>query len=424
MQLTLNVEDLANDTPLPPLYRVRQQTNVQPLADVAAAVRQQLDAAGLRINPGMQVAVTAGSRGIRDIALAVRTSVFWLRDKGAQPFVVPAMGSHGGATASGQIGMLAELGVTEETVGCEIRSSMDVVELGKLDDGTPVYMDRNAAEADGVLLVNRIKPHTDFHSTIESGLAKMCAVGLGKRRGAEIVHNRGPEGLRSRLPLMAHMTVEHGKVLGGIALMENAEEYTAEVHFLAPDSIAREPEAQLLIRAKSLIGRLPFAQLDVLVVDEMGKNISGCGMDTNVIGRMRIPGEAEPAEPRISVITVLDLTEASHGNASGVGLADFVPAQLARKIDFAATYINGITSGLGGLQRSALPIVLPTVRDTIATALRVCAVPDLEHIRLARIRSTLHVSELLVTAPLLDEVRANPNLELLGEATWEGLEAG
>lgn len=423
MQLTLNVEDLANDTPLPPLYRVRQHTNVQPLADVAAAVRQQLDAAGLQINPGMQVAITAGSRGIRDIALAVRTSVSWLRDQGAQPFVVPAMGSHGGATAAGQIGMLAELGVTEQTVGCEIRSSMDVVELGKLEDGTPVYMDRNAAEADGVLLVNRIKPHTDFHSVIESGLAKMCAVGLGKRRGAEIVHNRGPEGLRSRLPLMARMTVERGKVLGGIALLENAEEYTAEVHFLAPDSIAREPEAQLLIRAKSLIGRLPFAQLDVLVVDEMGKNISGCGMDTNVIGRMRIPGEAEPVEPRISVITVLDLTEASHGNASGVGLADFVPAQLARKIDFAATYINGITSGLGGLQRSALPIVLPTVRDTIATALRVCAVPDLEHIRLARIRSTLHVSELLVTAPLLDEVRGNPNLELLGEAMWEGLEA-
>ena len=422
MQLTLNVEELIDDTPLPQLYRVRQRTSVPPLEDVAGTIRQQLDTAGLNITPGMRVAVTAGSRGIRDIALAIRTMVAWLREAGAQPFVVPAMGSHGGATASGQVGMLAELGVTEETVGCEIRSSMDVVELGRLDDGTPVYMDRNAAEADGVLLVNRIKPHTDFHSVIESGLAKICAVGLGKRRGAEIVHNRGPEGLRSRLPLMARMTVERGKIMGGIALLENAEEYTAEVRFLPPDDIAREPEAQLLLHAKTLIGRLPFAQLDVLVIDEMGKNISGCGMDTNVIGRMRIPGESEPDEPRISVIAVLDLTEASHGNAAGIGLADFAPARLVRKVDFAATYINGITSGLGGLQRSAMPIVLPNVRDTIATSLRVCAVPELDHIRLARIRSTLHVTELLVTAPLLDEVRTNPSLELLGEAEWEGLE--
>lgn len=418
MQFNFNIEELVNDTPLPPLYRVRQRAAAAPLDDVAAAIRAQLDGAGLAITPGMSVAVTAGSRGIRDIGLSVRTMVSWLRDQGAEPFVVPAMGSHGGATAQGQIEMLADLGVTEESVGCAIRSSMDVVELGRLDDGTPVFMDRNAAGADGVLLVNRIKPHTDFHATIESGLAKICAVGLGKRRGAEIVHSRGPEGLRNRMPLMARMVIERGKIMGGIGLMENSDELTAEVHFLRPAEIGGQREAELLIKAKSMIGRLPFTQLDVLVVNEIGKNISGCGMDTNVIGRMRIPGEAEPSEPRISVIVALDLTDASHGNAAGVGLADFVPASIVRKIDWEATYINGITSGLGGLQRSALPSVLPSARDAIATALRVCAQPDMDKIRLARIQNTLHLGEILITAPLLDEVRANTRLELLGEADW------
>lgn len=421
MQIQFNIENLTIDTPLPQLYRVRQQTTTPKLDDVAAAIRSQLNAAQLAIEPGMRIAVTAGSRGIRDIALSVKTMVAWLRDRGADPFVVPAMGSHGGATAEGQVAMLAELGVTEDYVACPIRSSMDVVELGRLDDNTPVFMDRIAYEADGVLLVNRVKPHTDFHAQIESGLAKICAVGLGKRRGAEIVHSRGPEGLRTRMPLMARMIVERGKVLGGIALLENAEDYTAEVHFLRPDEIASEREAALVIRAKELIGRLPFDQIDVLIVNELGKNISGCGMDTNVIGRLRIPGEPDPASPRINVIAALDITAASHGNASGVGLADFVPARMVRKIDWEATYINSITSGLGGIQRAALPIVLPTVRDTIAAALRTCAQPDLERIRLVRIQNTLHLSEFYVSAALLDEVRENPSLELIGAADWEDI---
>lgn len=422
MQIYFKIENLSNDTPLPQLYQVHQRPSTPKLDDVAGAIRSQLDAAQLNIQPGMQIAVTAGSRGIRDIALSVKTMVAWLRDQGADPFVVPAMGSHGGATAEGQISVLADLGVTESYVECPIRSSMEVVELGSLDDNTPVFMDRIAYEADGVLLVNRVKPHTDFHSQIESGLAKVCAVGLGKRRGAEIVHSRGPEGLRTRMPLMARMVIEHGKVLGGIALLENAEDYTAEVHFLQPEEIGREREAELVVRAKELIGRLPFDQIDALIVDELGKNISGCGMDTNVIGRLRIPGEADPISPRVNVIAALDLTPASHGNAAGVGLADFVPARMVEKIDWEATYINSITSGLGGIQRAALPIVLPTVRDTIATALRTCAQPDLERIRLVRVHNTLHLSEFYISAALLDEVRANPNLELIGPADWTNID--
>jgi hypothetical protein len=424
MQLNLAIEDLASDIPLPPLYRVRQCWDTQPLADVAGAVRAQLDAVGLRtqITPGMRVAVTAGSRGIRDMVQMLQTSVAWLREAGAEPFIVPAMGSHGGATAAGQVRLLADLGVTAATMGCPIQATMEVVELGHLDDGTPVYLDRHAAEADGVLVVNRIKPHTSFKADIESGIAKMCAVGLGKRLGAEMVHRRGVVGLRTLLVPMARMVVSRGKVLAGLALLEDAREQTADIVALPPAEIGGAGEAHLLERSKVLMARLPFDQLDVLVIDAIGKNISGTGMDTNVIGRLRIPGEPEPATPQITVIVALDLTEASHGNATGVGLADLIPAHLAQKIDFAATYINNITSGLIGLRKGALPITLPTSRTAIATALRMCGQPDLNAIRLARIPNTLLLEELLVSPALLPEVAVHPGLELLGPVEWTGVD--
>ncbi|MFP4440346.1 MAG: lactate racemase domain-containing protein [Chloroflexaceae bacterium] len=424
MQLNLAIEDLASDISLPPLYRARQCWDTQPLTDVAAAVRAQLDAVGLRaqITPGMRVAVTAGSRGIRDMVQILQTSVAWLKEAGAEPFIVPAMGSHGGATAAGQVRLLADLGVTAATMGCPIQATMEVVELGHMDDGTPVYLDRHAATADGVLVVNRIKPHTSFKADIESGIAKMCAVGLGKRLGAEMVHRRGVVGLRTLLVPMARMVVSRGKVLAGLALLEDAREQTAAIVALPPAEIGGAGEAHLLERSKVLMARLPFDQLDVLVVDAIGKNISGTGMDTNVIGRLRIPGEPEPATPRITVIVALDLTEASHGNATGVGLADLIPAHLAQKIDFAATYINNITSGLIGLRKGALPITLPTSRAAIATALRMCGQPDLHAIRLARIPNTLLLEELLVSPALLPEVAAHPGLELLGPVEWTGVD--
>jgi hypothetical protein len=332
------------------------------------------------------------------------------------------MGSHGGATAAGQVRLLADLGVTAATMGCPIQATMEVVELGHLDDGTPVYLDRHAAAADGVLVVNRIKPHTSFKADIESGIAKMCAVGLGKRLGAEMVHRRGVVGLRTLLVPMARMVVSRGKVLAGLALLEDAREQTADIVALPPAEIGGAGEAHLLERSKVLMARLPFDQLDVLVIDAIGKNISGTGMDTNVIGRLRIPGEPEPATPQITVIVALDLTEASHGNATGVGLADLIPAHLAQKIDFAATYINNITSGLIGLRKGALPITLPTSRTAIATALRMCGQPDLNAIRLARIPNTLLLEELLVSPALLPEVAVHPGLELLGPVEWTGVD--
>ncbi len=420
MELNLAIEDLLVDLPLPTLYRVRQHWDSQPVTDIDGTVRAQLDAVGLRahIIPGMRVAVTAGSRGIRNIVPIMRASVAWLRAAGAQPFLVPAMGSHGGATAAGQVRLLADLGLTEESVGCPIQSTMDVVELGTLADGTPVFMDRYAAEADGVLVINRIKPHTSFKAEIESGLAKMCAVGLGKQRGAEMVHRRGVYGLRALLVPMARMVVERGRVLAGLAILEDARDHTAALVAVPSVDIGGPGEATLLEQSKALLPRLPFDQLDVLVVDEIGKNISGTGIDTNVIGRLRIPGEPEPDRPRINVIVALDLTDASHGNATGIGLIDIIPARLAQKIDFHATYINNLTSGLIGLRKGALPITLPTAHAAIAAALQMCGQPDMAAIRLVRILNTLLLEELHVSAALLPEVATHAQLEVLGTAAW------
>lgn len=423
MQITINTADLTNDAPLPQLYRVRQLWDTAPLADIPGTVRAELGRIGLRaqIRPGMRVAVTAGSRGIRDVVAVTRAAVGWLREAGAEPFLVPAMGSHGGATAAGQVKMLASLGITEESVGCPIQATMEVVQVGAIPDGTPVFLDRFAAEADGILAINRVKTHTSFDGPIESGLAKMCAVGLGKRQGAETVHRTAVYGLKVQMLPMARVVVEQGKVLAGIAILEDAREQTAEIVALPPEQIGGPGEAELLAKSKVMMARLPFDQIDVLVVDALGKNISGTGMDTNVIGRLPIPGEPPPERPVINVIVVLDLTDETQGNANGIGLADITTMKLAAKVDFRTTYINVLTAGLVGLCKGGLPITLPTAHDAIATAVKVCGQADPANARLVRIPNTLHLEELLVSAALLPEVRANPALELVGPAGWEGL---
>jgi len=424
VDITLTFPDITADIPLPPLFRVRQRWETRPLADVVGATHAQLEALGLRarIAPGMRVAVTAGSRGIRDIVPITRAAVEWLRLAGAAPFIVPAMGSHGGATAEGQLRLLASLGITEERVGCPIHSSMEVVQVGSLGDGTPVFMDRLAHEADGVLVINRVKAHTSFQGTIESGLAKMCVVGLGKRHGAEIIHRTAVDGLKHLLAPMARVMIATGKILAGLAILEDAREQTVEVVALPPEEIGADGEANLLQRSKALMARLPFHQIDVLVVDEIGKNISGTGMDTNVIGRLPIPGQPPPATPVINVIVVLDLTPETHGNANGMGLADITTARFASKVDFRATYLNVLTAGLVGLCKGGLPIVLPTGHAAVTTAIRACGRADPAEARVVRIRNTLHLEHVLVSPPLLPEVAANPDLELLGPANWEGLD--
>lgn len=410
------VRGLGCDAAFPSVLRVRQVLDAPTEPDPAAAVRRELAPLRARIWAGMSVAITAGSRGIGDLPAVVRATGEWLRAVGAEPFVVPAMGSHGGATAEGQLDLLASLGVTEAAVGLPVRSSMETVELEGIPDGPAVHMDKNAAAADGVVVVNRVKPHTDFGGDVESGLAKITAIGLGKQRGAEAIHSYGAAPLGHWVPEVARRVVATGKILGGLAVVENAAEHTARVAYVPAEDIGGDGEATLLTQARGLMGRIPFDELDVLVVDEMGKDKSGAGLDTNVIGRMMIRDSAEFDRPRITNIVVRDLTEASHGNAAGLGLADFVPLRLLEKVDLRATYINSMTAGIGGVQRSKVPMVLPSDRDAIGAAIVMCGRPDQENVRLVRLASTMDTETLLVSTSLLPEVERDPALEIVDEA--------
>jgi hypothetical protein len=411
------VAGLRPDVPLPEVVPVQRRAASQPqVGDVPATVRAALEPLRARVTPGMSVAVTAGSRGIRDIASVVAAAVAWLRDAGAEPFVVPAMGSHGGATAAGQCEVLADLGIDEQRVGAPVRATMDTVEVGRLPDGTPVHHDAVAARADGVLLVNRVKPHTDFRGRAESGLAKVAAIGLGNHRGATSLHAGGVAHLGQAILDAFAVIRDHGHLLGGLGIVENADERTAEVALVAPGEIGGDGEHDLLERAAALLARLPLEELDVLVVDQTGKDKSGTGMDTNVLGRNWVPGVPEPDSPRITAVTVHSLTAASHGNAAGLGLADLVPLRLLEQVDVRASYVNAITSGTGGLRRSRMPMVLEDDDAVLRTAVAMCGRRDPSTVRLARIHDTLTPGRLLVSPALLDEVAARDDLDVVGPA--------
>jgi Lactate racemase N-terminal domain len=401
---------------VPHLYPVRRERGVMPVQpDPYAAARAALDPVRARVRPGDRVAVAAGSRGIRDVATVVRAAVDWLAEAGAEPFVVPAMGSHGGATADGQREVLAGLGISEEALGVPVRASMDTVEIGRLADGAPVHHDREAAEADGVLLVNRVKPHTDFHGPVESGLAKMAAIGLGNHRGASTLHAGGVAALGDAVAEAARVVVGRGHVLGGLAILENADERTAEVRLVDADGIAGPEETALLHRAGDLLGRLPFDRLDVLVVDETGKDKSGTGMDTNVLGRCWVPGVPEFETPSITVVTVHRLSPGSHGNATGLGLADVMPLRLLEQVDLRTTYVNSLTSGTGGLRRARLPMVLEDDEAVVLAAVAMGGRRDPADLRIARIHDTLSTNDLMVSAALLGEVRDHPEMEVTAQ---------
>lgn len=409
------VRDLHYDAPFPRMLPVRQKFDAPQVRDVAAATREALEPLRGRISPGMSVALTAGSRGIHDKPEVLRATGAWLRSLGAEPFVVPAMGSHGGATAEGQVEMLRSLHVTEDSVDLPIRATMDTVELGRLSDGPVVHLDANAARADGIIAINRVKAHTDFQGEVESGLAKILAIGLGKQRGAEGIHRFGPRNLAVWVPRVARRILDSGAVLGGLAIVENAFDRAAGITLLEPDDIGGPGESRLLEQAKSLMAGIPFDDLDVAVVDVMGKDISGAGMDTNVIGRMMIRGSQEFERPRIANIAVLDVTDSSHGNAIGVGLADFIPFRILEKIDLRSAYVNAMTSGLGGPQRGQIPMAMPTDRSAVAAALLTCGRADLERARVVRVRSTLDLEHLLVSESLRELVEADDRLSVSGE---------
>lgn len=413
------VADLRCEAPLPRLVKVRQRFDAPRLDDIPAAIAAQLRGLGGQIRPGMRVGITAGSRGVANIATILRATGDVVRAMGGQPFIIPAMGSHGGATADGQVEVLAGYGITEQTTGMSIVSSMEVREIGHLgtavDPGPTVSMSVTALEADGLIICNRVKAHTDFRGDIESGLAKITTIGLGKHEGAKLVHSFGTRGLAHWMPLAAQLMVQTANTLCGLAVLENAYDETAEIVAVPAAAIGTEPEAALLRRAKDLMASLPFDKIDVLIVDQMGKNISGTGMDTNIIGRMMINGVPEFARPNARIIVVLDLTDESHGNGAGIGLADVLTLRAVQKLDLRATYINGLTSGIGGMQRVKLPLFLPTDADTLCAGVLACGRGDPENARVVRIKNTLEVGEIMVSESLIDEVRAHPRLEIIGE---------
>ncbi len=391
--------------PLPNFLRVRQALPNDRVPDVAAAVRTELERIGLaeRLTPGWSVAITAGSRGIADIALVIKTVAEVVRAAGAQPFVVPAMGSHGGATAEGQRHVLAEYGITERSVGAPIRAAMDTVELGRLPSGARVYCAAVAGAANGTSSVGRVKANTAFRGEIESGLCKMTAIGLGKQRGAEQIHAFG---LREHIPLAASLALQHSNVVAGLALVENAAHELAQIRATLPARF-QDTDRELLRTANEYLPRIPFDHLHVLVVGWLGKNISGSGMDYNVVGMWRrIGGEMVPNFERI---VVLDLTEQSDGNGLGVGIADFTTRRLYDKLDLPKMYMNGLTGN--ALAAIKIPIVLETDRQAMEVALH--SVGHATDARVAIVRSTADLDELWVSEALGAEVAANPALSIL-----------
>lgn len=388
--------------------KIRQQFARESIADIEATVHQQVTSK-LNIAAGASIAITVGSRGINNIARIAKATVDAVRAKGGDPFIIPAMGSHGGATAEGQREILASYNVTEEAMGCEIRSSMDVVKLeGDLE--MSVFMDKHAYESDGVILLNRIKPHTAYHGEFESGLVKMSVIGLGKERLASEIHTYGIYGLKTLLPQAGRLVIGSGKIILGVGIVENAYDETAIIEALTPPEIlTREPE--LLALAKDLMPSFPLNKIDVLIVDQIGKNISGSGMDPNIVGRMRIHGEPEPDFPKVKVIVITDLTEPSHGNACGIGLADVTTRRLLNKVDWDATYMNAVTSGF--YEHSMLPVVAETDRQAFEWGIRASHDPH-QPKRIVRIKDTLHVSELYVSVAALHEVK--DRVEIISDA--------
>jgi len=399
----------------PKMYRIRQVLDAPKVADIEEVLRRELESIQVKsiIKEGARIAITAGSRGVANIDGILRHLVLALKENSAEPFLIPAMGSHGGGTAEGQAEILKSLNITEESVGAPVVSSMDVVDIGTSRFGFPVLVDRHAAEADGIIVVNRIKPHTEFEGPVESGLMKMMAIGMGKHKGCFQVHKQTIQyGYRNVIPEIGGVVLEKLPILFGIGIVENIYDETALIKAV-PSSGFVEEEKKLLLEAKRLMARLPFDKIDVLVVDEMGKNISGTGMDTNVIGRIMFIGEKEPEHPEITRIVVLDLTAEAHGNAVGVGLADYTTQRLIDKTDQAVTAINCITAM--SPEKGRLPIALKTDKEAVEAALDTIGAIDPEKARLVHIRNTLEIGGLEVSAAFLEEVEGREDLELIKE---------
>lgn len=411
MKNSLNL--ILDDVPLPRFAKVHQDLPAPRLDDVPGRIAEQLARPEFdqTVQAGQRIGITVGSRGIANMPLIVRTFADWVKSKGATPVIIPAMGSHGGATAEGQQQMLLGMGFTPENTGCEIVSSLDVTELGEVD-GLKVLFSSDALACDGLILCNRIKAHTDIVGPIESGLFKMAAIGVGKHRGALQAHSRGLDKAGQMIQKIAPVMFKKANIIFGVGVLENSLDQTRDVVLIETDKI-EETEPRLLEESRGHLPRLLIHDIDVLIVDYMGKNISGDGMDPNVLGRSLI-GIKNP-EMNVNKIVVLDMTPESHGNATGLGLADIATARLFDQIDFTAMFTNGVTSN--GIAGSRIAPFMPNQKMALQCASRLTLIPDLTKSRMVRIVNTLDVAEIWVSEPLLDEVAADPALTQLTDAT-------
>ncbi len=399
----------ASSSSLPAFVRVRQTVAPEgypPIEDIEGAVAREMAALGMddRFAGGKRIAITAGSRGIANMDRTLRAIAAYVKEKGGSPFIVPAMGSHGGATAEGQLELLAHYGITEETMGCPLLSSMETEYLGTTADGVAVYCDKYAYNSDGIIACNRVKPHTDFSAPNESGVLKILAIGLGKEKGASTIHRAG---LAKNVHDVGAALVERAPVLGGIALVEDPYDRTCVIRAVHRERFVEE-DAELQKLAGSLCPRLPMDKLDLLVVKELSKAYSGTNMDTKVIGRIRVEGTPEPERPKIHTIVALRLSPVSCGNATGIGLADYTTRALFNDMDFAATRVNVNTSTY--LERGKIPLFWDTEEEAILEGVRHTGVEDPGELRAAVIENTLHLGEMLVTAAVLKDC---PDLEIV-----------
>jgi len=403
------IADLLDPIPIPRVAGVSQKFDRPRMDDSRGALKQILNTSGAleSVFPKMEIAIAVGSRGISNQPVLVKLIAEALREKGARPFLVPAMGSHGGATADGQKKMLEDLGFGEDKIAVPIRSSMEIVRVGTSENGLPVHVDKNAHEADGIVIINRIKPHTSFRGPYESGLMKMIAIGLGKQKGAEICHELGIERIAENFPAIARVTIEKENILFASGLLENAYHETCRIELLRKEEIETE-EPKLQKEAKRLLPKLHFTDIDVLVIDEIGKNISGTGFDTNVVGRYHTPGCS--GGPNVTRLVILNVTDETHGNANGLGIADFTTRRIFDQFSFENTYPNALTSTV--LPSVKIPMVLETDLLAIKAAIKTCNILDKRNVRLIRIKNTNEIERIEVSESMLDGIRGNPYLSI------------
>ena len=409
------VSRLIKDTKIPKMIKIRQKFSYQRIEreNIEDCISMGINKKQLskKIKPGMRICITAGSRGISNIDVILGTAVKYCKERGAKPFIVPAMGSHGGATAEGQREVLSSLNITEQTMGCPILATMDTVLIGHTEDGKEVYIDKYAAEADGIIVINRVKAHTAFRGPYESGIMKMMTIGLGKRHGAEVCHSAGINRMAQYIPSFGKTILKNAPVMFAVAITENAFDETYKISVLTPDEVISE-EPYLLKEAISLMPRIYFDSCDVLIVDEIGKNISGDGMDPNITGTFPTPDVKGGIQAQRRGI--LSLTEETHGNGNGVGTADVISKRLYNALDLSKTYPNVLTSTL--LNLAKVPIIVENDEEVFKLCIRSCCGVDKNKIRVVRIKNTLNLEYIYISEAMVEEAKKNPNIEIVGEA--------